>query len=295
MVVDYYSRFPVVRRLADMTADTVSSHFTAISSEYGIPCTIQTDFGSQFTTDAFKASCSDCGIELVFSSPYHHQTNGLAEKLVGVCKKLWIKALESKECPYTAMWIYRTTPIDDSLPSPYELLTGRKPNSLLPCSATNLKSSHPRYDDHQQRNEFRQHKQANFYNQKASKDQAVFTDSQPVYVRNTLKKIWEPGEVLNRPQPQREPRTYAVKVNDKVYTRTREHLSSRENNDEKERTGSHNTEATPDNNNGTSKGAEVKNRPDQEDIGIQNQVPTVFKSQTTRSGRVTRIPDRFKD
>ena len=53
---------------------------------------------------------------------------------------------------------------------------------------------------------------------------------EPVFVRNTIKKIWEPGAILNRPNPIREPRTYIVDINGKVYYRTREHLKPRSNN-----------------------------------------------------------------
>ena len=49
-------------------------------------------------------------------------------------------------------------------------------------------------------------------------------------LRNTIKKIWQPGVILNRPNPIREPRTYIVEMNGKVYYRTREHLKPRSNN-----------------------------------------------------------------
>ena len=39
MVVDYYSRFPVIRLLNDMTSHTVCNHFTSILAEYGLPST----------------------------------------------------------------------------------------------------------------------------------------------------------------------------------------------------------------------------------------------------------------
>ena len=51
-----------------------------------------------------------------------------------------------------------------------------------------------------------------------------------MFVRNTIKKIWEPGVILNTPNPIREPRTYVVDINCKVYYRTREHLKPRSNN-----------------------------------------------------------------
>ena len=51
---------------------------------------------------------------------------------------------------------------------------------------------------------------------------------EPMYFRNTIKKVWEPGVILNRPNPIREP------LNGKVYYRTREHLKPRSNNMPKE-------------------------------------------------------------
>ena len=42
---------------------------------------------------------------------------------------------------------------------------------------------------------------------KASAEKRVLNNMEPVYVRNTIKKVWEPGVILNRPNPIREPRT----------------------------------------------------------------------------------------
>ena len=56
----------------------------------------------------------------------------------------------------------------------------------------------------------------------------------PVYVRNTIKKIWEPGVILDGPNPIREPRTNIVDTSGKMYCRTREHLKHRSNNMPKE-------------------------------------------------------------
>ena len=66
--------------------------------------------------------------------------------------------------------------------------------------------------------------------QKASTDKRILNNMEPVFVRNTIKKIWEPGVVLNRPNPNRELRTYIVDINNKVYYRTGEHLKPRSNN-----------------------------------------------------------------
>lgn len=44
---------------------------------------------------------------------------------------------------------------------------------------------------------------------------------------NTLKDIWQPGTVLNRPQPMERPLAYKVDIQGTIYQRTREHLRPR--------------------------------------------------------------------
>ena len=230
MIVDYYSRFPVIRLLSDMTADTICNHFTSVLAEYGIPSTIIADFGIQYISTKFKNSCTNSGITLTFSSPYHHQANSLAECAIGSCKSLWKKAVEGSKCPYTAVWMYRVTPLDNNMPSPFELLFGRKPKTLMPTSKKTLQSQHKDSIVHQEENHLKQQREAEVYDKKAGTDKRILNSMEPVYVRNTLKKIWEPGVVLNRPNPVREPRTYTVDIKGKVYYRTREHLKPRSDN-----------------------------------------------------------------
>ena len=93
------------------------------------------------------------------------------------------------------------------MPSPYELLFGRKPRTLMPNSKKNLQSRHPDNANHQERNLERQQRQVEVYDKKASIDKRILNNMEPVYVRNIIKKIWEPGLILNRPNPIREPRT----------------------------------------------------------------------------------------
>ena len=48
MIVDYYSRFLVIRLLSDMSAETICNHFTSILAEYGLSSIIIADFGTQY-------------------------------------------------------------------------------------------------------------------------------------------------------------------------------------------------------------------------------------------------------
>ena len=152
MIVDYYSRFIIVKFLPDIRAETVSNAFIEVLMEYGLPSIIMADCGTQYTSDLFKNKCKDSGIQLIYSSPYHHQSNSLAERSIGIVKSLWRKEGLSGKSKSTALWMHRITPIDSNTPSPYELLFGRKPRSLLPCSDKTIASLHPDTERHQEVN-----------------------------------------------------------------------------------------------------------------------------------------------
>lgn len=225
MVVDYYSRFPLVRQIPDIRAETVCQAFTAVTTEYGLPSTIQADSGTQFTSEPFKRKCKEAGIDILYSSPYHHQTNSLAERTIGTVKSLWKKADKEGKDKITALWMYRVTPLDNNLPSPYELLFGRKPKTMLPQAKTQLASRHPESDQHLASNQQRQHDQKKYY--RAGPDKKPLKPGEAIGIYNTLKKIWEPGQVIKQHGPL-EPRTYIVERDDgKTLQRTREHMRPR--------------------------------------------------------------------
>ena len=87
------------------------------------------------------------------------------------------------------------------MPSPHELLFGRKPRTLMPSSKKNLQSRHPDNVNHQEKNLKRQKRQAEVYDKKASIDKRILNNMEPVYVRNAIKKTWESSVVLNRSNP----------------------------------------------------------------------------------------------
>ena len=169
--------------------------------------------------------------------------------------------------------------------------------------------------NHQVRNLERQQRQAEVYDKKASTDKRIL-NMEPVFVRNSIKKIWEPGVILNRPNPIREPRTYIVDINGKVYYRTREHLKPRRNNMPREvnkhfelpiqpltPVASSSTDITP-----VSIPAkdETPKSPPKPPTPVKLQSPVKLsarkettsyqpKSVTTRSGRTTQVPPKFKE
>lgn len=79
------------------------------------------------------------GFKHITSSPFHQQSNGLAERNIQTVKNLLKKTERDNKDPYLVLLEYITTPIDSKLPSPVELLYSRKIKGLLPIFALNKK------------------------------------------------------------------------------------------------------------------------------------------------------------
>ena len=54
LIVDYTSRFPIVRKLKSMSAQQITEHFKSIFSEYGWPDTVVSDNGPCYAAEAFS-------------------------------------------------------------------------------------------------------------------------------------------------------------------------------------------------------------------------------------------------
>ena len=68
------------------------------------------------------------------SSPHYPQSNGLAQKFVGIIKNLFHKAKEEGQSPYTALMVYRNIPPNGTLQSPMQILLDRQAHTDLPLS-----------------------------------------------------------------------------------------------------------------------------------------------------------------
>ncbi|KAK2147599.1 hypothetical protein LSH36_545g02000 [Paralvinella palmiformis] len=76
-------------------------------------------------SECFCLFAREYGFSHTTSSPGYPQSNGMAEKGVGIVKNLLTKAIESGNDPYLALLTYRSSPLACGY-SPAELLMGRK-------------------------------------------------------------------------------------------------------------------------------------------------------------------------
>ena len=111
----------------------------------------------------------------------------MAECAVGTVKSLCRKASEDGQYSQTALWMYRITPLDDHLPSPYELLFSMKPKTFLPSGARGRITQGVRNECDVTANQKRQEHQARFY--RAGDDRRKLNANESISIYNTIKKI----------------------------------------------------------------------------------------------------------
>ena len=132
MIGDYFSKYLIMRRLPNSSTHTVIKELGLVFTELGRPFVLRSDNGPCYSSREFHNFLSFYQVDHITSSPHHPQSNGFAEALVAITKKLMEKSVKEGKPWNYGLLQYRTTPISSTLPSPLEMLTGRKPRSNLP-------------------------------------------------------------------------------------------------------------------------------------------------------------------
>jgi len=133
LVIDYYSRFIEIARMSTATSSDVINHLKSIFARHGIPESLTSDNGPQYSAELFSTFAKDYGFTHLTSSPHYPQGNGAAERAVRTVKTL----LEKNDDPYTALLTYRSTHLENGY-SPAELLMGRKLRTTIPVISKQL-------------------------------------------------------------------------------------------------------------------------------------------------------------
>ena len=195
LTADYYSRFPVIRRLSGLTSQPVIGQLKSIFSEYGIPMTVMSDNGPQFASTEFKEFSRQYRFSHITSSPLYAQANGFIERMVQAIKMAMRKCLASGHDFNLAMLVYRATPLSNTLPSPAEMLNNRKFRALLPMRS--VQTAHQRETGYDQML-MQQVRQSTHYN-KSARHLPPLHPNQPVYVQQDPKSLWKPAIVTEIP------------------------------------------------------------------------------------------------
>ena len=140
-VVDRFTRWPAAYPMVDISAQTVIDTFVSNwISVFGVPSTITTDRGSQFSSALFAQLTRTWGITTNMTTPYHPEANGLVERFHRRLKEALI-ALGADESDRwfwklpMALLAIRTTIKPDLGASPADLVFGEGlavPGEVLP-------------------------------------------------------------------------------------------------------------------------------------------------------------------
>ena len=198
LVVDYYSSYPIIRKLSSTTSCAVVSKLKLIFSEFGIPNFFISNNARQYDSAEFRKFEAEYDFKHETSSPRYPQCNGKSERFVGIVKKTLPKAYEAREDPAIALLCLRTTPIETGLPSPAEMMFGRKIQSNLPTVNTAEKDKACRREQWKRQYNERSH---------TLKD---LNRGQSVRVQDYTTKKWEPA-MINQKLSQ--PRSYMLTTN----------------------------------------------------------------------------------
>ena len=208
VVVDYFSKYLIVRKIPSSTSSAVIKELGMIFSEFGKPQIFRSDNGPCYSSQEFRFFMQNWLIEHRTSSPHYPQSNGLAESMVKVSKNLIEKAVR-QDLPWNRLLLdYRCTPISSEIPSPAEILFGRKLRSsisILPSQVMNDRISKQR--------ELIAKKEGKFYtNVKDFQDRIKalpFEAGQNVWLQNSDSRKCEEAVIREKC---REPNSYMVEI-----------------------------------------------------------------------------------
>jgi len=219
LVTDYFSKYPELVSLPSISAESVVSGLKPIFSRHGIPSTVMTDAGTQFTCKYFKDFASLWMFDHVTSSPHYHQSNGMVERAIQTVKYLLKKAHMDKKDIYLALLEYRNTPLDANLPSPAEILFSRKLRGMLPMCNNSLK---PKVMSKVKKCLVdKQARQKSYYDRQTRHLRPLKTNELVLF--KTFNNSWAKGHIV---KPHIHPRTYVVQSEQtgKLFIRNRFNL-----------------------------------------------------------------------
>ncbi|UYV75047.1 K02A2.6-like [Cordylochernes scorpioides] len=217
IVCDYYSRYPEISLLQNLTAQEVISRLKSIFARHGTPETVRSDNGPQFQKvlgSKFSKFSKEWSFKHITSSPKFPQSNGFIEAIIKNIKQSFKK---EEDC-YLTLQAYRTMPLESGY-SPAELLMGRRLRTSVPAIESSLM---PRYLDSEA---LQQREKRRVINQKLLYDKRHDVHSLPplqqgdsVWIRDQRVE----GTVLHKSE---EPRSYWVQTPQGKVRRNRLHLT----------------------------------------------------------------------
>jgi len=224
IIFDYYSQWLEILLIQDKSANTIISALKPIFSKFGIPNYCVSD-NVPFNSSIFIQFSKDWNFKSITTSPNYPQSNGLAEKGVGIAKDFMRKCLETGQDLELYLLNYRSSPVAGLKYSPAEILQNRKLKTKLPVNEKTLLPKIPiKLYNQMKENQLKQQK---YYNRGSQLKDKVFKIGDSVlWLKNN---VWEVGVIVGKAKT---PRSYIIQdVKGKRYRRTSLHLKTNKTNE----------------------------------------------------------------
>ena len=190
IVADVFSKYFLVRKLANSTSAAVCAEIATIVTELGLPHIIRSDNGPCYNSKEFQQLLQHYNITHQTSSPHHPRSNGFVERIVGVAKKLMDKAGSKGKLWISGMYEYRVTPQSGSIDLPLQLITQCTPREKdLPQLPSTL-GAQEMYETCQE-----------LIRRQPSKPESNYIELTPgtaVWVQHRKNTSWEPATIVSQ-------------------------------------------------------------------------------------------------
>ncbi|UYV66312.1 K02A2.6-like [Cordylochernes scorpioides] len=194
VLTDYYTKYAETKAVSEATVKEVSTFLIEhIILRHGAPRFLISDRGSQFTSNLMKEVMKMCKVKHCFTTSYHPQTNGLTERLNRTLINMISIPKELDEILPFITHEYNTTIQETTGYSPFFLLFGREPMSLLDDENIPTDSNMDDYDEYIE----------NYLDKIARTRQVVINNTEKTqermkrnYDKKHNEKIYEPGHLV---------------------------------------------------------------------------------------------------
>lgn len=219
VMCDYYSRWIEVLALSSTSAAAVISRVKDAFARFGVPSTIVSDNGPQFSSLEFRNFACSYNFNHVTSSPYLPNSNGEAERAVRTAKSML-----SQNDPWLALMVYRDTPIAATGYSPSQLMMGRHLRTTLPVPQSTLEPEWPDRETILARDQRYKVKITMSHDQhNGVRPLPPLPPGNPVLIKTDAQKGWTERGIIRGEAST--PRSYEVETSTGVHRRNRRHLT----------------------------------------------------------------------
>ena len=190
MVADVFSKDILVRKFPNSTSTVMCIELSMIVTELGLPHTIRSDNGPCYSSKEFQQFLQCYSIMYQTGSPNHSRSNGFAERMAGVAKKLMDKAGSERKPWISDLFDYRITPQAGSIASPLQLMTQHRSREKNLPQLPSALGAQEMYQTHQE-----------LIRRLGNKPERKYQELLPgtlVWVQHRQNVQWEPAVVINK-------------------------------------------------------------------------------------------------